>query len=405
MKTVALDAMGGDSAPGPEIDGAIEFVRTGAGRVILVGDEARLKEELRARSASDLGIELRHASQVITMHDAPSVAVKRKKDSSLRIATDCVARGDADALVSAGNSGAVMASALFVLKRIKGVDRPAILTTFPTKQREAVLLDMGANVECQPLHLVQFAVLGAYYTRFYHRRERPRVGLLSNGAEAHKGTELTRETHRLLTTNPLSFDYAGYVEGRDIFRGTIDVIVCDGFSGNLVLKVSEGVAEAVRDIAEDVITSHIWTKLFAIPLLPAFRELKRRVDYAEWGGAPLLGVRKPVFICHGGSTAKAIKNALVAASRYAEQNVMAMLEQGIDDHRELFQAARADRVKTTKPGGSEGQGPSSREEEETHETSENRGNRASGSAKSGDEFRSGKDGGDHRRMDHRANWH
>jgi glycerol-3-phosphate acyltransferase PlsX len=341
MKTVALDAFGSDHAPGVEVEGAIEAARTGQVRVLLVGDRARLEGELATRRAGGLPIEVRHASQTITMHDAPSQAIRRKTDASMRVATDLCKAGEADAVVSAGNSGAMLACGLFVLKRLKGVDRPAILTTFPTRTGQAALLDMGANVDCKPLHLAEFAVMGATFARLCHGKARPRLGVLANGAEEHKGTELTRGAHALLAdARETAFEYVGYVEGRDVFSGSVDVVVCDGFSGNLVLKVTEGAAETLLAFIKEAIGRSFWTRLLALGLRPAFRGVKRRMDYAEQGGAPLLGVRGVSIICHGGSNAKAIKNALLGAGRYVDLDLPRAIESGLESHAALIESAR-----------------------------------------------------------------
>lgn len=355
MKTVALDAMGGDNAPMVEVEGAIAAVRSAPIRVILVGDKDRIEAELRRRGAAgERAIEVHHTSQVITMHDPPSAAVRRKKDSSMRVAVNLQKEGKADAVVSAGNSGAMMACGLFVLKRLRGVDRPAILTTFPTLRGQAALLDMGANVECRPLNLVQFAVMGASFARVVHHKALPRVGVLSNGAEEHKGTSLTRETHRILDSRPSpALEYIGYIEGRDIFTGKVDVVVCDGFTGNMVLKVTEGAAETLAQFLKESIERSLLFKLAAFALVPAFARVKARMDYAEQGGAPLLGVDGICIICHGGSNSKAIKNALLSAGRLVDREIPAFLSRAISEHEELFDAAKPRR---SPPGVDQGQG-------------------------------------------------
>lgn len=340
LKTVALDAMGGDNAPGVEVEGAIEAARSGPVRVVLVGDRGVLEGELARRCPGALPIEVRHASQVITMHDVPSHAVRRKRDASMRVAVDLVRSGEAQAVVSAGNSGAMLACGLLVLRRLPGVDRPAILTTFPTKTGQAALLDMGANVECKPLHLVQFAVMGATFAERMHGKARPRVGILSNGAEEHKGTDLTRASHHLLKSSALGFEYVGYVEGRDIFSGTVDVVVCDGFTGNLVLKVTEGAAETLTAFIRDAMRVSVLARLLALGLYPTFRRVKRRMDYAEQGGAPLLGVRGCAIICHGGSNAKAIKNAILGTGRFVESDLPGAIERAMAQHGALCEAAK-----------------------------------------------------------------
>jgi len=292
-------------------------------QVILVGDETRLRAELNRLGAEREPIEVRHAPDVITMHDAPSMAVKQKKKSSMRVCFDLVKSGQADAVVSAGNSGAMMACGMLVLGRLPGVERPAIITTFPTRAGECALLDMGANVDPKPAVLAQFGVLGAVYARLLHGKTRPRVGLLSNGSEEHKGTPLTREAHQILVRGDSAantdFGYVGYVEGRDIFKGEVDVVVTDGFTGNVVLKCVEGAAETMLGmVREEVSRSGILAKVGAALMTGALRRLRKRTDYAEHGGAPLLGVDGVALICHGGSTVPAIKNAVYVADRFAQ---------------------------------------------------------------------------------------
>jgi glycerol-3-phosphate acyltransferase PlsX len=278
---------------------------------------------------------VRHAPDVITMHDPPSMAVKQKKQSSMRVCFDLVKAGEADAVVSAGNSGAMMACGLFVLGRLPGVERPAIVTTFPTSAGECALLDMGANIDPKPAVLAQFAVLGSVYARLLHGKARPKVGLLSNGSEDHKGTPLTRDAHQLLVRaeppDGGSFQYVGYVEGRDIFRGEVDVVVTDGFTGNVVLKSVEGAAEVFYDmVREEVSRSGPLAKLGAALIQSALRRLQRRTDYAEHGGAPLLGVDGVVIIGHGRSNARAIQSALRVAANAVEKGVVDAIEKGLE---------------------------------------------------------------------------
>ena len=347
MPRIAVDAMGADGAPRVEVEGVISAVRSEQTFVILVGDERRLRHELEEQGAAGhANIEVRHAPEVITMDDPPSMAVKQKKKSSMRICFDLVKAGEADAAVSAGNSGAMMACGLFVLGRLPGVERPAIVTTFPTKLGECALLDMGANVDPKPAVMAQWAVLGAVYARLLHGKARPRVGLLSNGSEEHKGTQLTRGTHQLLArshnlnrpTAPMAwqsgdvpgpagdiegdFQYVGCIEGRDVFRGEIDVVVTDGFTGNVVLKSVEGAAEVIMSmVREEIERAGPLARLGAALMLKPLRRLKRRTDYAEYGGAPLLGVNGVALICHGGSNARAIKNAIRVAGDFARSRL------------------------------------------------------------------------------------
>ncbi|MES1204553.1 MAG: phosphate acyltransferase PlsX [Pseudomonadota bacterium] len=344
MPRIAVDAMGADGAPGIEVEGAISAVRGHGISVILVGDEPRLREELRARGGDGIDlIEVRHASEVITMDDAPSMAVKQKKKSSMRICFDLVKAKEADAVVSAGNSGAMMACGLFVLGRLPGVERPAIVTSLPTQTGECALLDMGANVDPKPTTLAQWAVLGSVYARMLHRKPRPRVGLLSNGSEDHKGTALTRETHQLLARaappSPADFDYIGPVEGRDVFRGDVDVVVTDGFTGNVVLKSVEGAAEVIMTmVREEIGRAGVLARLGAALMLKPLRRLKRRTDYAEYGGAPLLGVDGVSLICHGRSNARAIENAVRVAARFAQSGLGQETTEAVGRHAFLWEA-------------------------------------------------------------------
>jgi phosphate acyltransferase len=342
-QTVALDVMGGDAAPSPELAGALQAIKEGVARVVLVGDEARIKSGLGTLGveAASFGewLRVRHAAEIITMDDHPAQAARAKKDSSMRVAFELVQRGEADAVVSAGNSGAMMACGLFVLRRLSGVDRPAVCTTFPTRTGVCALVDMGANTEVKATTLAQFAVFGATYVRLLHGIARPRVGLLSNGTEDSKGTELLRETLTLLRSGEaakLGFEFRGYVEGRDIFGGEIDVVVTDGFTGNVVLKTAEGAASLIMKMVKEEILASPVRKLGALLLAGAFRSLGQRLDYAEHGGAPLLGVGGNVVLCHGGSNDKAIKNGIKMAARLSGAGVVDAVRAAIDSTATLF---------------------------------------------------------------------
>lgn len=331
---VAVDAMGGDHAPQVEVAGAVAAAREFGIPVTLVGKTEILEKELASHQIKGLDISLHHASEVVGMHDSASDAVRKKRDSSVRVAFDLVKGGGAHAAVSAGNSGATMAAAMFALKRVKGVDRPAIAQVFPTMSGHTLVLDVGANVDCKPLHLVQFAIMGHVYAQHVMGTQSPRVGLLSNGEEDSKGTELTRETNRILKRS--SLDYAGYVEGRDIFNSSVDVVVCDGFVGNVVLKLSEGLAEAIGTMLKTEINSSLLSRLGYLLSRTAFNNFKKRVDYAEYGGAPLLGIDGVGMICHGGSNVKAIKNAVRFAHEYALKGVSQLLADKLAENVSVF---------------------------------------------------------------------
>jgi phosphate acyltransferase len=325
MRRIAVDAMGTDLAPHAEVEGAILAAGEGLAHVILVGREEALRRELARRGERARGIEIVHASEAITMEDAAAKSFRRKRDSSIRVAARLVREGHADGLISAGNTGAVMATVKIVLGVLAGVDRPALAAVFPTsKGRAAVLLDVGANVDSKPRHLEQFAVMGEIYYRVIFGSARPRVGLLSIGAEDHKGNDLTRETFHLLKRLPVNF--VGNVEGRDLYNGRVEVIVCDGFIGNVALKISEGLVEATTSMLKDSLSRSLASKVGYVLARKAFEHFKKRVDYSEYGGAPLLGVRGVSIICHGGSNANAIKNAIRVAAEFAEGHVNEKIE-------------------------------------------------------------------------------
>jgi len=317
---IALDAMGSDKAPKPEIEGALQAARHHGVRVLLVGPEPQLKAELaRYPGARRLEIDVVHAAQVITMEDKVE-AIRAKRDSSIRIGLRLVRDGHAAGFVTAGNTGAAMATARMVLGSLPGVDRPALAAAFPTVlNTAAILVDVGANVDCNPVNLEQFAVMGDIYCRAIFGMKRPRVGLLSIGEEESKGNELTREAFKLLKQLPLNF--VGNVEGRDLYLGQVDVIVADGFVGNVALKTSEGVARLVRAVLKETLKSTITRQVGALLSRNAFSDFKKRLDHTEYGGAPLLGVKGVCIITHGSSNTNAIKNAIRVASEFAEGRV------------------------------------------------------------------------------------
>lgn len=324
---IAVDAMGGDYAPGVVVEGAVQAVKKTPYEIVLVGDKTRLTGEMKNYRSSSLPLSIYHCSEVIGMDESPAIACRQKKDSSIMVATRLVKEGMADAMVSAGNSGAVLASALMVLGRLPKVDRPAIAALIPTLKGVVALLDVGANVNSTAKGLLQFAVMGNIYMKTIMNKESPRIGLLSTGAEETKGNEVTVEAHRLLRQSGLNF--VGNVEGKDIVKGKTDVIVCDGFVGNVLLKFSEGIAEEFISLFRDEILKYPFRKIALILLRGAFKDIKKRVDYAEYGGAPLLGVDGCSIICHGSSNAKAISNAIRVAGEFVEKRINQQIKESL----------------------------------------------------------------------------
>lgn len=326
MITIAVDAMGGDNAPVPEVHGAVRAAQNQDVNVILVGREEALKSELSKHSGwKKLPIRIVNANDVVTMEDNPAKALRTKRDSSIRVAVRLVRDGEADGVVSAGNTGAVMALAKTVLGMIPGVDRPALASAFPTiKGRPAVMVDVGANVDSSAQMLAQFALMGDIYTRLVFHTESPRVGILSIGEEEHKGNELTKTAANILKTLPLNF--IGNVEGRDLYTGLADVIVCDGFIGNVALKVSEGLVEVIKHMLKESLESSLTSKLGYLLSRDAYKDFRKRMDYSEYGGAPLLGVKGVVIICHGRSNDNAIRNAIRVAVESATEHVNDRIE-------------------------------------------------------------------------------
>lgn len=316
---VALDAMGGDFAPEVTIAGAIEAVSEYDVEVILVGDRSKLTEFLKGKRYPTEKIFIHHASEAVEMYESPSVALRKKKDSSIRKAIELVKHHEADAVVSAGHSGVAMATSLFILGKLENVDRPAIATIMPSLTGYFLLIDAGANVDCKPENLLQFAYMGNAYYKTIFNTPSPRIALLSIGEEDTKGNELTKESLKLLKGTGLNF--IGNIDGKDIFSGSADIIVCDGFIGNIVLKVSEGLAETILKMLKMEIASISTGKLGYLMIKPAIRGFKKRTDYSEYGGAPLLGINGTSIISHGRSSARAIKNAIRVASEMAKAKV------------------------------------------------------------------------------------
>lgn len=329
MVTIAVDAMGGDHAPKSEVVGAIQAVKKLDVRVILVGREDVLEREVKEHGGiGDLPICIQHASEVITMEDNAAKAVRSKRDSSIRVAARLVKEGKAQGVVSAGNTGAVMATSKLVLGMLPAVDRPALAGVFPTLTgKPVVVVDVGANVDCTPRMLAQFAIMGDIYSRVIFHTPNPRIGILSIGEEEHKGNELTRAASQLLRKMPLNF--IGNVEGRDLYTGHADVIVCDGFIGNVALKVSEGVVEVFKHMLQESLAATITRKIGYVLSRQAFVDFKKRVDYSEFGGVPLLGVKGVSIISHGRSNGHAMMNAVRVAYEFATAKVNSQIAEEV----------------------------------------------------------------------------
>jgi glycerol-3-phosphate acyltransferase PlsX len=328
---IAVDAMGGDHAPDRPVAGALAALGEPERdfEIVLVGDESRLTPLLSRRFSERVSV--LHAPEAIGMEESPASALRRKKSSSIAIGMGLQKRGLADAFVSAGNTGAVMAAALTTLGRTEGLSRPAIMVVFPTEGDPCLVLDVGANAECKPQHLAQFALMGHVYAAEILGRARPRIGLLSIGEEAGKGNDLTVAAHGLLSESGLNF--VGNVEGRDVLRGAVDVVVTDGFTGNVVLKFGESFADFLASEVRREVSADRRAALGAWLMKPAFNRLQRRIDYAEYGGAPLLGVDGIVIICHGGSSEKAFRNAILVARRAVRRDLANRIERAVSQAR------------------------------------------------------------------------
>ncbi len=326
---IAIDAMGGDAGPAVVVDGALVAARHLQVGLLLVGDARQIESELaRHPAARGLNLHILDAPDRIDMAESAAAALRRKPRASIRVAAEAVRDGRADALFSAGHTGASVMAAHAAFGLLPGLDRPALATIVPTRGAPAVLLDSGATVGCRAHHLVQFAVMGSAYARVALGRERPRVRLLSVGEEESKGNELTREAHRLLKEAPVHF--IGNVEGRDVFSGDADVIVCDGFTGNVTLKVSEGLVETVEALLRDELASTFGGRVGFVLSRQAFRRFRRRVDYSEYGGAPLVGLNGLCMVGHGRSSAKAVANAVTLAARAVKEDLVSRLSRDLD---------------------------------------------------------------------------
>ncbi len=326
---IAIDAMGGDNAPGAVLEGVRLVLPELSNdvQIQLFGNEAALKKGLAELGVQDVRVSIVPTTEEIGCDEQPTLAIRKKKDSSMVRAVEAVASGEADCVLSAGSTGALLTGATLIIKRLKGVKRPALATIMPTLDSCALLLDCGANTDCKSDYLVQFALMGSAYMKSVIGVNNPRVGLLSNGAEEEKGNELTKETHQLLKTAPVRF--TGNCEARDVLGGEFDVIVCDGFDGNVVLKGTEGTAILIMDLLKQGLMMNLRTKIGALICKPAFRLLKKKLDYTEYGGAPLLGVNGGVIKAHGSSNGKAFRSAILQAVKLVSSDVTRLLGEEI----------------------------------------------------------------------------
>lgn len=318
MLKIAVDAMGGDRAPGAVVEGAVAAANELGVEVLLVGQKEAVEQALAKCPASPAHVEVVPASESVAMDESPSAAL-RKKDSSMKVAFELMKRGEVEAVVSAGNSGAMMALGMFEMGKLPQVDRPAILVVIPTLDKGTVIIDAGANVDCKPRHLLQFGLMGSVYAEQVLGIARPRVGVLSNGEEESKGNDLTRAASEQLSSSGLN--YIGYVEGRDICDAKVDVVVCDGFTGNITLKTAEGVASFIVAVLKEAFQQSLWSRLGYLLSRKSLRQAYSRLDHAEYGGAPLLGLEGVAIIAHGGSGPKAIKNAIRVAKETVSHDV------------------------------------------------------------------------------------
>jgi glycerol-3-phosphate acyltransferase PlsX len=327
---IAIDAMGGDYAPAEIVRGAVLAANEYPVSILLVGREEDVRRELAAAAPKvPSNIEIVDAREVIEMDDTAVAPLRKKRNSSVRVCANLVSEGRADAFLSAGNTGATWTSARMVMGMIEGVSRPALATILPNSKGNTLLLDVGANVDTKPNHLREFAVMGHFYAQMVFGIAEPRIGLMSIGEEEGKGNELTRETYRVMKETGLNF--IGNAEGRDVYNGNADVVVCDGFIGNVVLKASEALGEFVSRTLRDELTRSLPRKIGALLAKSAFDDLKKRMDYSEYGGAPLLGVKGGCIVCHGRSSAKAIKNAVRVAREFAMNRIDEKIRRAVNE--------------------------------------------------------------------------
>lgn len=326
---IAIDAMGGDNAPGAIIEGCIDSLKEIESNIVLVGKEQIIKSELEKRINNYKRIDIVNADEVITNEDKPVKAIRRKKNSSMAVGFDLLKKREVESFVSAGNTGALLAGGLLRIGRIKGIDRPALASIYPTQSGFSILIDAGANAECKPRNLHEFGIMGSIYLENVLNIKNPKVGLVNIGTEEGKGNKLVNEAYDIMKESNLNF--YGNIEARDVPYGVVDVIVCDGFVGNVMLKLTEGVAMNLMSMLKDVFMKDIFSKIGAIILKGGLKDFKSRLDYTEYGGAPLLGVKKPVIKAHGSSNAKAIKNAIKYGEIFSKKGVIERIEEEIKD--------------------------------------------------------------------------
>ena len=317
---IIIDAMGGDHAPQAPVEAAVKAVSELGVEIILVGKTDVVEKELSQYDYDKSKISIVHAEELITNHEEPAKAVRSKKNASVVVAANMLKNGEGDAMLSMGNTGALLASGLLIVGRIKGVLRPALATLLPSAKGPKMLIDAGANTNCKPENLVQFGIMGSIYMKNVLGIESPTVGLMSNGEEEGKGDELTKETFPLLKNAPVNF--IGNIEGRDVMEGNADVITCDGFVGNVILKTVEGMGHVVSKKVKGIFTKGLFTKLGALFVMKGLKEFKQAMDYREYGGAPLLGTKRPVIKGHGSSDAKAVFSAIYQAKKFVETSVI-----------------------------------------------------------------------------------
>lgn len=331
---IAIDAMGGDNYPQVPVSGAISAVKEKNVHVLLVGDDAEIKTALKKHRFDSKKVDIVPASEVIDMNDSVNIALKAKKDSSMRVCFNLHKSGEADGVVSAGHSGAMMAIGRFVLKTVQGIDRPCISALLPSRNEKVLLLDAGANIDCASSNLFEFAVLGSVYMQEIHSIENPRIGLLNIGSEPNKGDDKRRQTYRLLKDSPLNF--VGNIEGKEFFEGNIDVVVTDGFSGNVLLKSVQGAADFMQMMFEQELKRSVKSKLGALLMQSSFRRIRKQTDYAEFGGAPLLGLKGNSIICHGASNDRALAHAIGFSQWAHETELITKIEDKILEYKELL---------------------------------------------------------------------